>query len=201
MPKSDKSKAVSSKSKDKSKKGSEKKSESKDKKSSKKDKKSEKGERDKSVKSDKKSSKSASPSKSDKKVKKDKDSKSKKGDLNVSASKLDLEVDLKSNVDLGGQPDVLGGGNAMNTFPAAGQPNMLGGFTGQNFMQSMGPALDRKKMCLLHKQPLRYFCVSCEELICYECTVMGPHNTQLHRISSIDDSFKFRFDGINKTIH
>ena len=56
-------------------------------------------------------------------------------------------------------------------------------------------------MCLLHKQPLRYFCVSCEELICYECTVMGPHNTQLHRISSIDDSFKFRFDGINKTIH
>lgn len=65
----------------------------------------------------------------------------------------------------------------------------------------MGPPVDRKKMCLLHKQPLRYFCVSCEELICYECTVMGPHNTQLHRISSIDDSFKFRFDGINKTIH
>jgi len=30
---------------------------------------------------------------------------------------------------------------------------------------------------------------------------MGPHNTQLHRISSIDDSFKYRFDGINKTIH
>lgn len=61
--------------------------------------------------------------------------------------------------------------------------------------------MDRKKNCVLHKQPLRYFCDSCEELICYDCTVMGPHNTQLHRISSIDESFKYRFDGINKCIH
>jgi len=30
---------------------------------------------------------------------------------------------------------------------------------------------------------------------------MGPHNTQLHRISSIDDAFKDRFDGINRQIH
>jgi len=37
--------------------------------------------------------------------------------------------------------------------------------------------LNRKKVCLLHKQPLRYYCDSCEELICYDCTVMGPHNT------------------------
>ncbi|MFN9953244.1 MAG: B-box zinc finger protein [bacterium] len=29
----------------------------------------------------------------------------------------------------------------------------------------------------MHNQPLRYFCDSCEELICYDCTVMGPHNT------------------------
>ena len=51
---------------------------------------------------------------------------------------------------------------------------------------------------MLHKQQLRYFCVSCEELICYDCTVMGPHNTQLHRISSIEDAFRDRFDTINK---
>jgi hypothetical protein len=30
---------------------------------------------------------------------------------------------------------------------------------------------------------------------------MGPHNTQLHRISSIDDAFKDKFDSINKVIH
>lgn len=49
--------------------------------------------------------------------------------------------------------------------------------------------------------PLIYFCVSCEELICYHCTTMGPHNTQLHRISSIEDAFKDRFDVINRQIH
>lgn len=38
-------------------------------------------------------------------------------------------------------------------------------------------SLDRKRMCVLHGKPLRYFCDSCEELICYDCTVMGPHNT------------------------
>lgn len=30
---------------------------------------------------------------------------------------------------------------------------------------------------------------------------MGPHNTQLHRISSMDEAFRFRFDVINRTIH
>jgi hypothetical protein len=72
---------------------------------------------------------------------------------------------------------------------------------GNAFSATVGGAFDRKKFCLLHKQPLRYFCDSCEELICYDCTVMGPHNTQLHRISSIDDAFRYRFDGVNKGIH
>lgn len=30
---------------------------------------------------------------------------------------------------------------------------------------------------------------------------MGPHNTQLHRISSIDEAFRSRFDLINRSIH
>mgnify|MGYP003326381882 CR=1 FL=1 len=60
---------------------------------------------------------------------------------------------------------------------------------------------DRKKNCLIHNDTLRYFCDNCEELICYRCTVEGPHNTQLHRISSINDSFKYRFDSVNKAIH
>jgi len=81
-----------------------------------------------------------------------------------------------------------------STLPNPG----LGGF--ENYQSSQG-FFDRKRFCLLHKKPLRYFCVSCEELICYDCTVMGPHNTQLHRISSIDDAFKDRFDGINRQIH
>jgi hypothetical protein len=30
---------------------------------------------------------------------------------------------------------------------------------------------------------------------------MGPHNTQLHRISKMDEAFAFRFQTLNKTIH
>ena len=30
---------------------------------------------------------------------------------------------------------------------------------------------------------------------------MGPHNTQLHRISKIEEAFRYRFETVNKTIH
>ena len=54
---------------------------------------------------------------------------------------------------------------------------------------------------MLHGKVLRYFCDTCEELICYDCTVMGPHNTQLHRICNMDEAFRFRFESVNKKIH
>lgn len=80
--------------------------------------------------------------------------------------------------------DIAAMGNMTNV------PGTLGG--------TMQGAFDRKRYCILHKLPLIYFCVSCEELICYHCTTMGPHNTQLHRISSIEDAFKDRFESINR---
>mmetsp|Transcript_35349 Transcript_35349/g.34378 ORF Transcript_35349/g.34378 Transcript_35349/m.34378 type:complete len:171 (+) Transcript_35349:328-840(+) len=81
-----------------------------------------------------------------------------------------------------------------------------------NYGGSMGPQYglpqasgnadpDSKNNCFLHHKQLRYFCDSCEELICYDCTVMGPHNTQLHRISSIEEAFRYRFDHVNRNIH
>lgn len=30
---------------------------------------------------------------------------------------------------------------------------------------------------------------------------MGPHNTQLHRLSNLDEAFRYRFESINKQIH
>jgi hypothetical protein len=66
-------------------------------------------------------------------------------------------------------------------------------------MYQMDPIM--KKQCFLHNQPLRFFCDSCEELICYDCTVMGPHNTQLHRISMKEEAFRTRFDLLNRNIH
>ena len=37
-------------------------------------------------------------------------------------------------------------------------------------------------LCVHHKEPLKYFCDSCEEPICNQCTIMGPHNTQVFTI-------------------
>ena len=76
---------------------------------------------------------------------------------------------------------------------------MFGGSYPHPSAYQMDPIL--KKQCFLHNQPLRYFCDSCEELICYDCTVMGPHNTQLHRISAMEEAFRARFDLVNRSIH
>ena len=50
-----------------------------------------------------------------------------------------------------------------------------------------------RKMCYHHNAPLKYFCESCEEPICQECQMIGPHNNKLHKIISIFDSFKKKF--------
>ena len=46
---------------------------------------------------------------------------------------------------------------------------------------------------MLHGKPLRYYCDNYDELVCYDCTVMGPHNTQLHRICNMEEAFRYRF--------
>ena len=55
--------------------------------------------------------------------------------------------------------------------------------------------------CNLHGKPLKFYCENTESLACYDCTVMGPLNTQLHRISNLDEAFRYRFENLNKTIH
>mmetsp|Transcript_32295 Transcript_32295/g.42766 ORF Transcript_32295/g.42766 Transcript_32295/m.42766 type:complete len:107 (+) Transcript_32295:262-582(+) len=57
----------------------------------------------------------------------------------------------------------------------------------------LNPHVTLSKTCMLHGKALRYFCDSCEELLCYDCTVMGPHNTQLHRICNMEEAFRYRF--------
>ena len=53
---------------------------------------------------------------------------------------------------------------------------------------------------MLHGKPLRYYCDNTEELLCIDCTIMGPHNTQLHRICNIEEAFRYRFETMNKSI-
>ena len=72
----------------------------------------------------------------------------------------------------------------------------------EGFMpQGSGGDFDRKRFDIIHKTPLRFYCLTTDELISYESTVMGPHNTPLHRICSIEDAFRDRFDEVNKAIY
>jgi len=153
--------AKSSTSKDKAKTSS--KSKDKDKKSSKsgkstpsKDKTSAKG----------KSTKSATSKDRGKSKKKDVSNDVSNGDI---ASQLDAEILSKANtVDPNTQVNfAMGTADGFNTVGASESP----------FGRFQNPYVTVAKICMLHSKPLVFFCDTCEELLCADCTTMGPHNT------------------------
>ena len=58
-----------------------------------------------------------------------------------------------------------------------------------------------KKFCYHHNSPLKFFCETCEEPICQECQMIGPHNSKLHKIISIYDSFHKKYNYLNQMIN
>lgn len=58
-----------------------------------------------------------------------------------------------------------------------------------------------KKLCIHHGSILKLYCESCEEPICTECQIIGPHNTKLHRLSGIVDSFKRKYNLLSNMIN
>jgi palmitoyltransferase len=49
---------------------------------------------------------------------------------------------------------------------------------------------EEEKLCYHHhNQKLVYYCESCEEPICQQCTTLGPHNNQLHRIQAVQEAY------------
>ena len=97
----------------------------------------------------------------------------------------------------------------MPVFPDGGLTGaantMMGMPTESPFAKTQNLVLNQQmgqsKVCMLHGKPLRYYCDNTEELLCYDCTVMGPHNTQLYRICNMEEAFRYRFETTNKQIH
>ena len=58
-----------------------------------------------------------------------------------------------------------------------------------------------KKLCFNHNSPLKYFCETCEEPICQECQILGPHNGKIHKIISIYDSFNKKYNNLSQIIN
>lgn len=55
--------------------------------------------------------------------------------------------------------------------------------------------------CINHKDsPLEFFCETCQEVVCLNCMKAGPHNSHFHKISSIQESFDFKFLEIKNII-
>ncbi len=56
--------------------------------------------------------------------------------------------------------------------------------------------------CFHHKNKnLMFFCESCQEIICIECKLNGPHNDKnLHLIESLDENFNKKINKINEKI-
>lgn len=176
----------SSKSKDKDKKSDKEKKSDKDKKSDKASSKS----RDKDKKSDKSKSKDKKKdddTKSAKSSKSDKSKSSKTKDKKKTEEKKEEPPVVEANLQ-GGLPD------PSKVDAMANAPFIRGGTEPK-------PSSSVQSTCLIHGKDLQFYCENTESLICYDCTVMGPHNTQLHRISKMDEAFAFRFQTLNKTIH
>ena len=57
-----------------------------------------------------------------------------------------------------------------------------------------------KKMCYHHNNPLKFYCESCDEPMCNECQIMGPHNTKLHKITNILEAFKDKYKRMNDIV-
>ena len=95
---------------------------------------------------------------------------SKKGSPNVSHEEIDPEK---------GQENNQFGKNSVLRFPNYGESQKI-------------PNQLSERPCVHHNQPLRYYCEACEEPICEECQYSGPHNTELHRISTLQEAFDAR---------
>ena len=56
-----------------------------------------------------------------------------------------------------------------------------------------------KKLCYHHQLNFEYFCESCDETICKQCQIIGPHNTNYHRIIDLKEAFNKKYYQLAKT--
>eukprot|EP01022_Parablepharisma_sp_SALTPOND_P032963 TRINITY_DN87965_c1_g1_i1.p1 TRINITY_DN87965_c1_g1~~TRINITY_DN87965_c1_g1_i1.p1 ORF type:complete len:901 (+),score=98.93 TRINITY_DN87965_c1_g1_i1:1663-4365(+) len=75
------------------------------------------------------------------------------------------------------------------SFPSYPDPRF------QPYPQPRGPPKPiPQRSCVHHNLPLRYYCEACEEPICEDCHSIGPHNTELHRVATLQEAFAARYN-------
>ena len=46
--------------------------------------------------------------------------------------------------------------------------------------------------CRQHQLPFTLFCDRCNEPICDQCSIVGPHNTSIHSLSQLPQAYERR---------
>ena len=67
-----------------------------------------------------------------------------------------------------------------------------------HFRASLNDIIKMKKLCYHHQSNLEFFCESCDEAICKQCQIIGPHNTNYHRIIQIREAFNKKYYQLSK---
>ena len=67
--------------------------------------------------------------------------------------------------------------------------------------KEINESLHIKKFCRHHNSLLKYYCETCEELICQECQMLGPHNSKLHKIINIYECFYKKYNYLSNLFH
>lgn len=57
------------------------------------------------------------------------------------------------------------------------------------------------RTCYHHAVFLTLYCDTCEEPVCDQCTIVGPHNTQMHKISNLMDAYNSRVAKLSHIIN
>ena len=63
---------------------------------------------------------------------------------------------------------------------------------------NLNDIIQMKKLCYHHQLNLELFCESCDEAICKQCQIIGPHNTNYHRIIQINEAFTKKYYQLSK---
>ncbi len=57
------------------------------------------------------------------------------------------------------------------------------------------------RTCYHHSVFLTLYCDTCEEPVCDQCTIVGPHNTQMHKIGNMMDAYNSRVAKLSHIIN